>query len=129
MASQRADFAFEITLASRTFAPWISELIRAGYTFHLVFLWLPNSEMAVARVAERVRLGGHDVPEETIRRRYHAGLVNFFRLYRPLATTWRFYDNSFSPEPRLLAAGHRNATESVTDCETWKRVATGFKHG
>jgi len=79
LARQGVSFAFETTLASRSFAPWIRELARTGYLFHLVFLWLPSADFAVQRVANRVRLGGHDVPEMTIRRRYHLGLYNFFQ--------------------------------------------------
>ncbi len=97
LANERVDFAFETTLASRSFAPWIAKLKQSGYTFHLVFLWLPSAGFAVARVAERVRMGGHDVAEETIRRRYNKGIENFFRLYRPLTDTWRIYDNSDRP--------------------------------
>lgn len=87
LAEHRISFAFESTLASRTFAPWLRELIENGYDFHLVFLWLPTAAFAVDRVANRVKMGGHDVPEITIRRRYSAGLRNFFELYRALATT------------------------------------------
>ena len=77
LAKERVDFAFETTLASRTFAPWIKELKQTGYIFHLVFLWLPSEEFAIARVAERVRMGGHNVPEETISRRYNKGMNTF----------------------------------------------------
>ena len=87
LAQQRVSFAFETTLASRTLAPRISKLVEGGYRFHLVFLWLPNADLAVTRVANRVRSGGYDVPAETIRRRYAAGLRNFFSLYQPLSTT------------------------------------------
>jgi predicted ABC-type ATPase len=104
LAHQRIGIAFETTLASRSFAPWIADLVRSGYQFHLVFLWLPGADMAVARVAARVQ-GGHDVPEETIRRRYHAGLSNFFRLYQPMTTTWQLCENSVSDNPRLIASG------------------------
>ena len=80
LAKQRVSFAFETTLASRSFARWLAELVRTGYQFHLVFLWLPSADFAVDRVADRVRLGGHSVPEATVRRRYAAGLRNFFGL-------------------------------------------------
>ena len=80
LAEDETDFAFETTLASRSFGPWLRRLIAARYEFHLLFLWLPNPEAALARVAERVRLGGHDVPEVTVRRRYWAGLKKFLRL-------------------------------------------------
>ena len=89
LAAGRASFAFETTLASPNFAPWIAGLRQLGYAFNLYFLWLPTADMAVERVAARVRSGGHHVPEETIRRRYDRGLANFFRAYLPLATNWR----------------------------------------
>lgn len=93
LADQGGSFAFETTLAGRTFAPWIADLRQRGYVFHLVYLWLASPQLAVARVLERVRLGGHDVPQETVERCYSAGLRNFFKVYRPLADWWRFYDN------------------------------------
>lgn len=121
LAKKRVDFAFETTLASRTFAPWISELRKTGYAFHLVFLWLPNEEFAVARVAERVRLGGHDVPEEIIRRRYSAGLKNFFRLYSPLADTWYFYDNA-GYEPQLIVYNDSQHHLVVNNSVIWHNI-------
>jgi len=115
------DFGFETTLASRSLAPRIRRLTRAGYGCHLVFLWLPSADLAVARVADRVRLGGHAVPEQTIRRRYRSGLRNFFALYRPLTTTWRMYDNS-THELRLLASGTGTETRAVNDAGLWGRI-------
>jgi predicted ABC-type ATPase len=86
LANNGEDFAFETTLASKTFAAWISKLKREkGYLFHLTFLLLDTPDLAVSRVAERVKMGGHFVPEDTIRRRFESGLKNFFRLYKPLA--------------------------------------------
>lgn len=94
LANNNENFAFETTLASRSFAPWISELKKKGYFFHLTFLLLDSADLAVSRVAERVKLGGHSVPEETIRRRFTAGIKNFFELYEPLADSWQMYDNT-----------------------------------
>jgi len=128
LTEQRVSVAFESTLASRSLAPWIRNLLGSGYAFHLLFLWLPTAEMAVARVQDRVRMGGHSVPEETIRRRYHAGLKNFFCLYRPLATTWRFYDNSAWPRPRLMASGAGNTTETVLDSAAWHTIEAGWRN-
>jgi predicted ABC-type ATPase len=70
LADQRQDFAFETTLASRSFAPWLRHMQSAGYKFHLVYLWLPIVELALARVAERVRRGGHAVPEDVVRQKH-----------------------------------------------------------
>ena len=101
LADQRVSFAFETTLASRSFAPWLRDLRASGYEIHFLFLWLPSADFALDRVAGRVRAGGHDVPAETVRRRYRAGLRNFFSLYEPLAsTTWAVYDSS-GPRPRI----------------------------
>lgn len=103
LAKARTDFAFETTLASRTFAPWLRRLQGDGYAIHVIYLWLPSADLAVGRVAERVRRGGHDVPEPTIRRRYDKSLLNFFNLYRPFADSWLMLDNAQEPEPRSVA--------------------------
>lgn len=121
LAENRENFAFETTLGSRTFAPWIAELKESGYQFHLVFLTLPSPDLAIERVAERVRMGGHDVPTTAIRRRYGAGIRNFFRLYQPLADDWRVYDNT-DITPRLIANGSREKVECVTDTAIWNRL-------
>jgi predicted ABC-type ATPase len=121
LASQGHSFAFETTLASRTFAPQITAWLQRGYAFHLIFLWLPSAEFALARVQERVRMGGHDVPEEIVRRRHQRGLKNFFALYQPLATTWRFYDNS-GRRPRLLARGERQERILVMHTRLWSEI-------
>lgn len=127
LAGQRVSFAFETTLASRSIASWLRPLIADGYRFHMVYLWLPSADMAVDRVAGRVRMGGHDVPQETIRRRYTRGLANFFRLYQPLATTWRMYDNSRGRLPKLIASGSGERAIRVVDQHTWNRIRRGHE--
>jgi len=121
LASAGRSFAFETTLASRTFAPWLRKYKQAGYRIDLVFLWLSSADVAVQRVAERVSRGGHDIPEETIRRRYQRGLVNFFSLYQPLADAWQMVDNT-----RLLswvvAEGTGIQTTAVCFPETWVHI-------
>lgn len=67
LAGEGRDFAFETTLASMSFAPWLRTLQLRGYAFHLVYLWLPTVELAIAMVAERVRRGGHAIAEDTVR--------------------------------------------------------------
>jgi predicted ABC-type ATPase len=121
LAEQRANFAFETTLASRTFAPWIAKLKTTGYQFHLFYVWVPSADVSVERVRKRVILGGHGVPEETIRRRYQRGLDNFFRLYRPLAESWEFYENDNRRRPRLIALGS-GTIELCDDAELWERI-------
>ena len=96
-------FAFETTLAGRRYARLIPEWQRCGFRVELEFLMLPHADLAVARVAARVRQGGHDVPEAVIRRRFDAGRANFESVYRGLVDSWSMYDASFDP-PLLLAA-------------------------
>ncbi|HSK72100.1 MAG TPA: hypothetical protein VK892_10425, partial [Pyrinomonadaceae bacterium] len=86
----------------------------------LVFLWLANSELAVLRVAERVRQGGHDIPKETVTRRYEKGLHNFFKLYQPIADSWYFYDNSNIADLKLIAKGKSNTIEKVFNEKIWQ---------
>jgi predicted ABC-type ATPase len=122
LAERRRNFAFETTLASRSFAPWIHKLMHGGgFSFHLEFLWLPGDEFAVQRVAQRVRKGGHDVPAYVVRRRYRVCMGNFIRLYRPLATTWHCYDTS-SLVPRLLAKGGEQQADEIFDSTCWTAI-------
>lgn len=122
LAANQVDFAFETTLASRTFATCIKQWKQLGYRTHLIFLWLPSAEMAVARVASRVERGGHAVPEDVIRRRYGAGLRNFFQLYRPLVDTWRMYDNSSREGYELIAAESRDNSLNVAQPFVWNQL-------
>jgi predicted ABC-type ATPase len=128
LAEARETFAFETTLASRSFAPWIAALIGQGYTFELIYLWLPAPELAIRRVGSRVAAGGHHVPEDVISRRYSRSLKNFFSLYRPLATTWRCYDNSAGGPPRIVAAGQYSETTDIADTATWDAVRKAAEH-
>src|SRR2546426_3277791 len=126
LSQKRESFAFETTLASRTFAPKIQELTAAGYEFHLLFVWLPSADEAIRRVRDRVKRGGHNVPEEVIRRRYDAGLANFFQLYKPLATQWSLHDNSGN-KPRVIAAGSKDAPPKILDERLWSALNERFE--
>jgi len=128
LAAAGRSFAFETTLASRSFAPWLAELVRTGYRFHLFYIWLANDDLAIRRVADRVRMGGHDVPEDTIRRRYRAGLHNFFAMYQPMAQTWRMYDNTSVSGIRLLAAGEGDTVTHLLDPQLWKNIRELYAH-
>jgi len=99
-------FAFETTLSGRSYARMIPEWQAAGYRVKLIFLSLPSVEMAVDRVATRVAQGGHDVPENLIRRRFQKGLSNFHNFYKSLVDAWILYDNSQNT-PILMGKGRR----------------------
>lgn len=125
LEAQRADIAVETTLASRTLAARIRRLMASGYRFSLYYVWVPNPELSIARVAERVRNGGHNIPEEVIRRRYKSGLANFFNIYQPIADRWRLYDNSDLSNPAIIARG----VLQVKNHLLWKQLQEGNING
>lgn len=122
LARDRATFAFETTLASRSFAPWLAELRAGGYLVHVLFLSLPNPDLAVARVAERVRASGHDVPEAVIRRRYVAGLRAFFGVYSTVADSWQLLDNAERGNPTLIASRSAGQPAHIVDQAAWDNL-------
>lgn len=123
LAAKRADFAFETTLASRTFAPWLDRLRATGYRAQLIFLSLPSPDLAVERVAERVRVGGHQVPSAVVRRRFKVGLRNFFSLYRQRVDAWQMFDNSGLAGPRLIASGSGSGkTPTIEIQNLWENL-------
>ncbi len=123
LASRNESFAFETTLASRTFAPFLREQVDRGYQVHLVYVWISSPDLAVSRVAHRVTEGGHNVPEETVRRRYTRGLVNFFNLYRPLVSSWLLCDNS-KTEPVSVALGEADHEPEIFNPTCMHRIET-----
>ena len=110
----RATFALETTLAGRAHAKRLRRLKdELGYDVELHYFWLPSADFAVRRVATRVQQGGHNIPEEVIRRRYEAGISNFANLYSPLADRWLVYDASWYPCREII--GFENKLQTVYD--------------
>lgn len=123
LTAKRASFAIETTLASRTLAGLIkANRLEHSYYVHLFFLWVRSADLAVSRVAERVRLGGHSIPEPVIRRRYDRGITNLTTIYRHLVDEWHVYDNSGAAEPRLVAKGGMSPPELIFVPEVWDKI-------
>ncbi|HVS35396.1 MAG TPA: zeta toxin family protein [Gemmataceae bacterium] len=120
LAKERADFGFETTLSGRTYVKVLGDMKASGYRVVLFFLWLPSAEMAVGRVENRVRQGGHPVPPEDVRRRYGTSLRNLFRLYRPIADDWWLYNASRMP-PKLIA-GEEQGRRIIKQKRVFKRI-------
>ncbi len=102
LAERRTTFAFETTLAGLGYVQVLKSHKQSGYGVHAMFLYVPAVEMAEARVAARVRAGGHDVPPSEIRRRFGRGIRNFFGPYSGVFDSWTVFDNSGSV-PTLVA--------------------------
>lgn len=127
LAEQRRDIAFEMTLASRSLRRRIDRMQRTGYLVHLVYLWLPSADMAVARVAARVKAGGHSVPEPVIRRRFERSLGNFFNAYRPVADSWLMLDNSLETGPRPIAWRNVGGPVQIVRDGPWGRLRRTYE--
>lgn len=100
-------FSFETTLSGKNYARLIPEWQKKGYKIKLYFLKLPDPEFALARVNQRVKEGGHSVPEDVVRRRFKTGWEHFETLYKDLVDEWALYDNA-GEKPVLLNEGDRN---------------------
>lgn len=125
MAERDVDFAFETTLSGKSYLNFFNELKRRGYQLHLFFLWIPNAELAIRRIKDRVAEGGHHVPTEDVRRRFRRSLYNLFKFYRPLLNSWTLFNNSgIVPE---LIAQEKDGKLSVIDEDLFEKItkATG----
>lgn len=121
LGEAKADFAFESTLSSRTFAKFLRTLKSQGYVVAIYYFSLANAQLAIRRVKLRVALGGHDVPPDVVRRRFGRSLNNFFALYAPIADEWALFDNSFSTQAIPVAT--QFATQlRVTETATWLKL-------
>ena len=118
---RKIDFAFETTMASKTFAKFLLDCKSDGFTINILYVWLCSPELAIARVASRVLSGGHSIPEEDIRRRYKSGLINFFNLFNPIADNWLFFDNSEST-PNIIAEKQIDSETCVHQPKIWENV-------
>ena len=98
---RRESFAFETTLAGRSYLRMTRELVKTGWEVNLIYLWLPNVDISRERVAERVEHGGHNVPEKFLVRRYPRSIANLMDLYAPMCSSTICYDNS-TTTPELI---------------------------
>lgn len=103
-------FAIETTLATKSYVNLVNRAHAKGYLVTLLFFWLRSPELAIQRVAERVSKGGHDIPEDIIRRRYVSGIKNLFNLYATEVDYWAVFDNSDNPRTMVVKGGDNRVT-------------------
>jgi predicted ABC-type ATPase len=104
LAASKVSFAFETTLSGVVYASKLRRWKKAGYRVEMVFLKIDSPQLALRRIAGRVKQGGHDVPREDVLRRFARGWENFASIYRGLADAWWVYDNS-GASPALVEEG------------------------
>ena len=125
LSKQGVNFGFETTLAGKSYVHILEELKRRGYYLILFYLWLPSLELALKRITDRVRRGGHTVSENTVRRRFNRGLYNLFYLYRPLLDVWVLFDNA-SDTP-LQIASEKSGKLNICIPDLFARIQKGLK--
>ncbi|HVS90482.1 MAG TPA: zeta toxin family protein [Mucilaginibacter sp.] len=121
LIDDRADFAFETTLSTRSYPSLIKSAKNKGYDIWLLFFWRPSPDMAKERVKLRVENGGHAIAEDIITRRYYRGVSNLINIYYSLADNWFVFDNTM-PKSQLIAGGQNAIVNQVANAEIWNII-------
>ncbi len=121
LIENRKEFAFETTLATKSYKNTIQKAKQAGYNVTLLFFWLTSVDLAKERVKQRVREGGHNIQENVITRRYKAGIINLFNIYLPICDYWMLFDNSLTPS-ELIAEGYGKDETSIKNIRTFELI-------
>lgn len=121
LLNREASFSIETTLATRSYINLVRKAHRKGYQVRLVYFWLETPELAVHRVAERVREGGHNIPTDIIYRRYRNGISNLFNIFMDEVDLWMIYDNSRTPRT-FVAMGGKDYEIMINTHETFNKI-------
>jgi len=114
------DFGFETTMSGVTYLKYFKMFKEKGYKINIFFLWIPGSQLAVARVKDRVAQGGHNVPVKDIKRRFERSTEKFFKQYRLLADRWILFNNA-EPKPKIIAK-KQNAHIDIVDDDLFEDI-------
>ncbi|MDZ7935553.1 MAG: zeta toxin family protein [Emticicia sp.] len=118
---KQIDFVIETTLATKSYVELVKKAQNLAYEVVLVYFWIENADHAIERVARRVRQGGHNIPENVVRRRYESGIRNLMNLFLPIVDKWSIYDNSDYTlgHPQLIAEQFPKEMVVVENVEIW----------
>ena len=126
LLSRDESFSIETTLATRSYVNLVRKAQVKGYSVKLLFFWLNSPELAIQRVAERVAKGGHNIPENVIRRRYVAGINNLFHLFMDEVDYWCIYDNSENPRCKV-ASGYKDGNVEICKNVSFEKIKNYVK--
>ncbi len=121
LSQNQINFAFETTLSGLNYLRFLKQCQTQNYQINLIYFWLKNPQLAIARVKQRVATGGHNIHEDVIIRRYYRGQKNLIESYLPLCDTWIIYDNSNFPT-QLVAEKGVNQTPIIYQPETYSQI-------
>ncbi len=125
---ERESFAFETTLATRSYVSLINKVHEYGYKATLLYFWLKSPEFAIQRVAKRVSNGGHNIPADVIERRYYRGIANLVNLYINIVDDWTVIDN-LDAVPNTIAQGKANEEKVIISPELWNSFIEQSTYG
>ena len=120
LLESKSDFAFETTLATRSYKTLIEKASSLGYKISLLFFWLPSADLAIERVKDRVKKGGHNIPEDVIVRSYKAGLQNFNHISAAVVDEWILINNS-STSSKTIAEYSKGKTVHVLNNQIFEK--------
>lgn len=121
LMARKETFSVETTLATRALVRIIQKAQAAGYEVTILYFWLNSPQKAIERVAQRVKAGGHDIPQEVIKRRYYMGLDYLLSYYMPLCDHWILADNT-NPPFRVIAQGNKGEEPIIKDAKTFEII-------
>jgi predicted ABC-type ATPase len=121
LSQNQINFAFETTLSGLNYIKFLQQCQAQNYQINLIYFWLNNPQLAIARVKQRVASGGHNIPEDVIIRRYYRGQKNLIQFYLPLCHNWIIYDNSNLP-PELIAETGINSIPLIYNHQIYSQI-------
>ncbi|MFC3356131.1 zeta toxin family protein [Sphingobacterium zeae] len=124
LMKNKADFAFETTLSTRSYKNLVIDAQKLGYSVTILYFWLDSPSLAIQRVKKRVENGGHNIPSDVIERRYNRGLENLFNIYIPICDRWLVFDN-MDLIPEIIAQGDKFG-EFVSNSEIWSTLKSKY---
>lgn len=122
LLEEKADFAIETTLATRSYVQLVKRAHDKGYKVHLIFFCLESPEQAIQRVAQRVKEGGHNVPEDIIRRRFQLGISNLVNLFIPICDSVLVFNNVKTPAQLIARKENKQSPIEIVEIEMWNKL-------
>ncbi|MGY0039257.1 zeta toxin family protein [Pedobacter sp. NJ-S-72] len=128
LMTAQVDFAFETTLASKSYVSMVKQAQLMGYQVSLLYFWLSFPNLTVERVAKRVSNGGHHIPADVIERRYYRGIYNLYNLYMPVCDEWTLVNNNMDLAPEVIAK-YDGFGKTIFNSELWYTIIKQQNYG
>lgn len=126
LIESKTTFAIETTLSTKSYKVTIKKCKNRGYNIVLLFFWLSSPDLAIERIKDRVKRGGHHIPDNVVKRRYKRGIDNLFRIFIPICDYWQVINNSDS-KTEIIAEGEKVLDKYVYNTEIWSVMKSGKK--